>query len=304
MLNGAGPLTIAIAVVAAAGASLLIYRDADRHGHYHAVSASAAVGVAAVVGFVVANLVGLVVATGYVLLLYLLSYPSTPRVDGTEKRRQPDRPDGTPQGDAGENIAGADDVVSVIRVEIANEGTLRELAARYDDVPADAPEPKLRSMLRVKALENVVDDTETGETPAVAAWADEADASVDDWHDESPSEARPAEGAAAWNAAPSGDDSSEGAVAGANESAAADARSQSEMESDGAAAWSVEATGDDDEASAAAIDGDDAADAVAIDDDAEEVSAGNIEEWTAVGDGGEEESTESAFGWAEVEAEE
>ena len=215
MLNGVpggDPLTFSIAVVAAVSAGLLVYRDADKHGHYHALSASAAVGIAALVGFFVANLVGLAVATGYVLLLYLLSYPSTPGIDGEEERRTPDRPDGSPQGDAGENITGADDVVSVIRIEIANEDTLRELAGRYDDVPEDAPVGKLRSMLRVKALGTVLDEAETDDEFSLRDWA-EADetASVDDWYGESPSgdSERPSSGAAAWNAAPSGDEADE-----------------------------------------------------------------------------------------------
>ncbi|GAB7094789.1 hypothetical protein JCM30237_19420 [Halolamina litorea] len=284
MLNGVpggDPLTFSIAVVAALAASALVYRDADRHGHYHAVSASAAVGVAALVGFAVANLVGLVVATGYVLLLYLLSYPSTPGVDGTEKRRTPDRPDGSPQGDAGENIAGAEDVVSVIRIEIASEGTLRDIAAGYDDVPTDAPVGKLRSMLRVKALDTVVSNTDT-EASSLADWAEASDDGVDDWHEgqheENDEEAeRPAEGAAAWNAAPAdGTDDAEGPAG-----------------DDGLDDWNTES----------------------IDEEAEEVSTGNLDDWATASDGGESaadtdhdrassDTGAAGFGWAEVEAEE
>jgi hypothetical protein len=310
MLNGVpggDPLTSAIAVVAAVAAGLLVYRDADRHGHYHALSASAAVGIAALVGFVVANLVGLAVATGYVLLLYLLSYPSTPGIDGEETRRTPDRPDGTPQGNAGENIAAADagDVVSVIRVEIANEETLRELADRYDDVPNDAPVATLRSMLRVKALSNVVDEAERDDAFSLRDWAEaEYEDSVDDWHDESPSDEseRPASGAAAWNAAPSGEEppTDEGSAAAGTEN---DSTADETEASHDTEAWTAETV--------------------------DEVEAGSIEEWSAVGDGGEstetaanergdvageaassatttneDEASDDEFGWAEVEAEE
>lgn len=202
---GGDPLTFSIAVVAAVSAGVLVYQDADRHGHYHALSAGAAVAIAALVGFAVANLVGLVVATGYVLLLYLLSYPKTPGVDGDPKRRTPDRPDGTPQGDAGENITGADDVVSVIRVEIAGHETLREMARQYDDVPDDAPAPKLRERLRVKALSNVIEATETDDGFSLGDWA-ETDENADglaDWHGtDDADEESPAASAAAWNAEP------------------------------------------------------------------------------------------------------
>lgn len=213
MLNavpGGDPLTFLVAVVAAVGAGLLVYRDADRHGHYHALSASAAVGIAALVGFAVANLVGLVVATGYVLLLYLLSYPSTPGVDGEPERRTPDQPDGRPRGDAGENLGGDDDVVSVIRVEIAGYETLTELAGGYDDIPDDAPEAELRSALRVKALENVIEETDTGDVTSLDDWhanGERADG-LEDWHGktESGDDGPPdASGAAAWNAATTGD---------------------------------------------------------------------------------------------------
>lgn len=280
MLDGVpGPLTVSVGVVTALVASVLVYRDADRHGHYHALSASAAVGIAALVGFAVGNLVGLVVATGYVLLLYLLSYPSTPGVDGTAKRRTVDRPDGTPQGDPGENLSG-DDVVSVIRVEIASEETLRELADRYDDVPADAAVPKLRSLLRVKAFDSVIDGADGDDSPPLSDWASEfEEEGVGDWHGESADEERPSAGAAAWNAAPSGDE---------------EERDERETDEAGADAWSTES----------------------IDDDAPPVDAtGNMQEWATVSDGGEavdgdgETRTEadtdaSEFGWAEVEAEE
>lgn len=278
MLNGVpGPLTVSIGVVAAVAASVLVYRDADRHDHYHALSASVAVAIAALVGFAVGNLVGLAVATGYVLLLYLLSYPSTPGVDGEARRRAPDRPDGTPQGDAGENLTGADDVVSVIRVEVAGEETLREMADRFDDVPAGLPEAELRSRLRVAALDTALDGTDG--PAAIGDWATAAaEGSVDDWHGESTGEDRPSEGAAAWNAAPSGDErTGEGAA-------------EDREDSDGVQAWSAEA----------------------VDDDAAEVTeTGNIREWATVGDGGEERGDDadspaeaSEFGWAEVEAEE
>jgi hypothetical protein len=303
--TGWDPLTAAVAVVAAVAASLLVYRDVDRQGHHHALSASAAVGIAALVGFTVANLVGLAVATGYVLLLCLLSSPNTPGIDGDEKRRTPDRLDGTPQGDAGENIAAAeaDDVVSVIRVEIANEETLRELAGRYADVPTDAPIATLRSMLRVKALSNVVDEAETDDEFSLRDWAETDDEdSVDDWHDESPSDEseRLASGAAAWNGAPSGE---EPATHGA--SAAAE-------------------TGNDSTPDETGVDQDiEALTAETVDEDAGEIEAGSIEERTAVGDGGEStetatnergeavssatttnEASDDKFGWADVEAEE
>jgi hypothetical protein len=149
MLNGvvvSESLAAGVAVSVALVAALLVYRDARRHGNYHALSATGAVAIAGLVGYAVGGVVGLFVGTGYVLLLYLLSYPTTRSVD----------PSG-PQGDAGETIASedADDTLSVIRVEVATYETLQELAEQYDDVPADAPEAKLRSALRVKALSEV-----------------------------------------------------------------------------------------------------------------------------------------------------
>lgn len=232
MLNGVpggDPLTFSIAVVAAAAAGLLVYRDANRHDHYHALSASAAVAIAALVGFVVANVVGLAVATGYVLLLYLLSYPSTPGVDGEVKRRRPDRPDGRPQGDAGEALTGPDDVVSVIRVEVASAETLRELAASHDDVPDDAPTRTLRSMLRVKALRSALESAEADDALDLGDWSRTGDTgSVDDWHGADDvgdageargsfdaagaDDERPAESAAAWNAATARDEGDDEAV--------------------------------------------------------------------------------------------
>jgi hypothetical protein len=268
MLNGVpggDPLTFSIAVVAAVAAGLLVYRDADRHGHYHALSASAAVGIAALVGFFVANLVGLAVATGYVLLLYLLSYPSTPGIDGEEKRRTPDRPDGSPQGDAGENIAAAeaDDVVSVIRVEIATEETLRELAERYDDVPTDASVAKLRSMLRVKALSNVVDEAETDDEFSLRDWAEtDYDEGVDDWHDESPSDEqeRPSSGAAAWNAATTSEEPATNEEPATAETTAAEGESTVDETANGhdIEGWTAET----------------------VDEDADEAEPGSIEDWT------------------------
>lgn len=153
MLNGVagGELLAQLGAVAvAAVAGSLVYRDASYHGNYHALSASAAVTLAGLVGFAVGGLVGLFVGTGYVLLLYLLSYPTTPSVDPEEPAL-----DGRPKGDAGESLCGDDDVVSVIRVEVAGYETLRELARRYDDIPNTGTEAELRSALRVKALSHV-----------------------------------------------------------------------------------------------------------------------------------------------------
>ena len=164
MLNGVGPsesLAVSLAGAAALVAALLVYRDARRHGSYHALSATGAVAIAGAVGYAVGSVVGLFVAVGYMLLLYVLSYPTTPTVD----------PDGRPRADAGESIASEadDDVVSVIRVEVASDETLRELAGRYDDVPNDGTEAELRSALRVKALSEVreeVDGEPTGIPPS------------------------------------------------------------------------------------------------------------------------------------------
>lgn len=157
---GGDPFVLTAAVAVAGVASLLVYRDAARHGSYYALSATAAVAIAGLVGAGVGGIVGLFVGTGYVLLLYLLSYPSTPTVD-------PETTDSRSRGDAGENLDGDDDVVSVIRVEVASYETLQELAERYDDVPNDGTESELRSKLRVKALEHVAEyvdgEEDTGE---------------------------------------------------------------------------------------------------------------------------------------------
>lgn len=163
MLNGvewSGSFATGGAVAVALVAALLVYRDARRHGSYHALSATGAVAIAGFVGYAVGGVVGLFVGTGYVLLLYLLSYPTTPSID----------PRG-PQGDAGENIASeeAADTLSVIRVEVATYETLQELAQRYDDVPDDAPEAELRSALRVKALSEVDEQVDGGGSDPGAA---------------------------------------------------------------------------------------------------------------------------------------
>lgn len=165
MLNGVGwneSVAVSLAAAVVLVAAVLVYRDAREHGNYHAFSATAAVAVAGLVGYAVGDLVGLFVGTGYVLLLYLLSYPTTPTPD----------PNG-PRGDAGENIASEeeDDTLSVIRVEVASGETLRELAQRYDDVPEDGTEAELRSALRVKALSDVAEWVD-GETDVRDGAAD------------------------------------------------------------------------------------------------------------------------------------
>ena len=227
MLDGVGGgewLVASLAGAVAVVAALLVYRDARRHGNYHALSATGAVAIAGLVGYAVGDVVGVFVGTGYVLLLYLLSYPRPQSLDAEG-----------PRGDAGENIASeeAADTRSVIRVEVANHETLQELARRYDDVPDDGTEAELRSALREKALSEANDEDHGGPTatdrrperglsdpdaPAARAseygieeWSSDpaqpagtaGEYSVGDWNaDEPPAESDGDYGASEWSAEP------------------------------------------------------------------------------------------------------
>lgn len=208
MLGGVGggewvgaSLAGAVAVVAA----VLVYRDARRHGNYHALSATGAVAIAGLVGYAVGDVVGVFIGTGYALLLYLLSYPRPRSLDAEE-----------PRGDAGENIASEEstDTRSIIRVEVATHETLQELARGYDDVPDDGTEAELRSALREKALSeaNDGDPTATDRRPERGLSDPDAPAArasaygIEEWSDESAPE--PTErtgdydGANEWSAEP------------------------------------------------------------------------------------------------------